>query len=425
MECFLPGFLWHAGREPVSPLNFHPLAGRRMKAAILGYTATSYGSFTYLKNFLIHLAQLDPSNQYEVFLPADRARDLAVRQPNFRVHLGRIAPCSGALRVLWEQLILPWILWSNRVDVVYTTHNLAILLSPIPSIIIVQNVEPFFAGKFPNAFWLRPRLWLLRLLTGLSLRRSRKIIAISEWEKDFLVERFHLPPSKIVVSYPGVTEGFHPPSQDSVAQLRERLGLEQPYILCATRLAGYGNLLNLAKAYASLVKQGKVAMPLVVPGEVWDSAYIGSVKKLLAREGCAERVRFLGYVPHQHMPFLFGHAECFVFPSLLEACGNVLIEALACGSPILCCRRRPMTDICRDAAVFFDGEDPADIAEKLLQVLADRPLREMLARRGPVRAAQFSWRHGAESVHEIFQQLHCLPGAADSSPTAIHPERRI
>jgi glycosyltransferase involved in cell wall biosynthesis len=330
-----------------------------MKVAILGYTATSHGSFTSLKNFLPHLAQLDHSNQYEVFLPADCARELAVGQPNFRVHLGRVAPHSGALRVLWEQLILPWILWSNRVEVVYTTHNLAILLSPIPSITIVQNVEPFFAMRFPNAFWLRPRPWLLRFLTGLSLRRSRKIIAISEWEKDFLVERFHLPPGRIVVSYPGVPEGFHPPSQNSAAQLRERLGLEQPFILCATRLAGYGNLLNLAKAYASLVKQGKVAMPLVIPGGVWDSAYVGSVKKLLAREGCSERVRFLGYVPHQYMPLLFGHAECFVFPSLLEARGNVLIEALACGAPILCCRRRPMTDICRDAAVFFDGEDPA------------------------------------------------------------------
>jgi glycosyltransferase involved in cell wall biosynthesis len=422
VEQFRRGFLRNAGRDPDRNLNFSPPAGRSMKAVILGYTARSYGSFTYLKNFLPHLAQLDHSNQYEVFLPADRAGELEVRQPNFRVRLGRIAPCSGALRVLWEQLVLLWILRSNRVDVVYTTHNLAILLSPIPSIILVQNVEPFFAGKFPNAFWLRPRLWLLRLLTGLSLRQSRKIIAISEWEKDFLVEHFHLPPSKIVVSYPGVTEGFQPPAQNSAAQLRERLGLEQPYILCATRLAGYGNLLNLATAYASLVKQGKVAMPLVVPGEVWDSAYVGSVKKLLAREGCAERVRFLGYVPHQHMPLLFGHAECFVFPSLLEACGNVLIEALACGAPILCCRRRPMTDICRDAAVFFDGENPVDIAEKLLGVLADRSLREMLARRGPERAAQFSWRQGAERVHGVLQ-VHRVPGAADRSPEAAHPER--
>ena len=128
-----------------------------------------------------------------------------------------------------------------------------------------------------------------------------------------------------------------------------------------TRLAGYGNLLNLAKAYISLVKAGKVSMPLVVPGEVWDTQYIGRVKRLLADEGCADRVKFMGYVPHQDMPLLFGNATCFVFPSLLEACGTVLIEALACGTPILCSRRRPMSDICGDAAVRFDGEDPSDI----------------------------------------------------------------
>src|ERR1019366_7250553 len=136
--------------------------------------------------------------------------------------------------------------------------------------ILIQNVEPFFAGKFPSAWWLRPRLWLLRLLTSLSLHKSRKVIAISEWEKEFLVERFHLPPDNIVVTYPGVPEGFTSLRPDSADLLRKHLDLESPYILSVTRLAGYGNLLNLAKAYVSLVKAGKVDMPLVVPGEVWD-----------------------------------------------------------------------------------------------------------------------------------------------------------
>jgi len=316
---------------------------------------------------------------------------------------------SGWLRVGWEQLVLPWILWSQRVAVVYTTHNLAILLSPISSVILIQNVEPFFAGQFPNAPWLRPRLWLLRLLSSLSIHKSHKIIAISHWEKDLLVERLHAAPGDIVISYPGAAEGFHLPSPDSPAVLRKHLDLEPPYILSVTRLAGYGNLLNLARAYVSLVKAGKVEMPLVVPGEVWDSQYIGRVKNLLAREGCAERVKFLGYIPHRHMPLLFGNAECFVFPSLLEACGTVLIESLACGTPTLCCRRRPMTDICDDAAVFFEGEDPGDIADKIHAVLQDRSLRQTLARRGPARAARFSWRQGAEQLHKVFEEFNPAP----------------
>ena len=96
------------------------------------------------------------------------------------------------MRVLWEQLVLPWILRARGVDAVYTTHNMAILLSPLPSIIIMQNVEPFFR-EFPNPLHLRVRLWLLRIMTEFSLRRSPRIIAISDWEKEFLVERFHLP----------------------------------------------------------------------------------------------------------------------------------------------------------------------------------------------------------------------------------------
>lgn len=373
-----------------------------MNIAILGLTATSYGSLTYLKNLLPRLARLDRSSHYEVFLPRRHDPKLDIRQANFRTHTPA-APQSGTLRVLWEQLVLPSILRSRRVDAVFTTQNLALLLGPAPNIILIQNVEPFF--EFPNPLHLRMRLWLLRTITEISLRRSHRIIAISDWEKEFLVERFHLPADKIMVSYPGVTEGFHPPAPGSAGWLREHLGLEPPYILSVTRLAGYGNLLNLAKAYVSLVKAGKTTLPLVVPGETWDARYIGRVKKFLREEGCADRVRFIGYVSHEYMPWLFGHATCFVFPSLLEACGTVLIEALACGTPILCCRRRPMMDVCGDAAMLFDGEDPADIADKLGAVLGSPSLREALSRRGLERVRQFSWGRGAEKVYDLFQEL--------------------
>jgi glycosyltransferase involved in cell wall biosynthesis len=395
-----------------------------MKIAILGLTATSYGSLTYLKNFLPRLASVDSFNHYELFLPADRAAELDVRQPNFRIHSHRWAPKSGTLRVLWEQLVLPWILRARRVDAVYTTHNMAILLSPIPSVIILQNVEPFFAGQFPNALHLRPRLWLLRMMTEFSLRRSHSIIALSDWEKEFLVERYHLPPDKIIVSYPGVTEGFHPPAPGSVGALRQQVGLEPPYLLSGPRLSGYGNLMTMAKAYTALVKAGKVSMPLIIPGGVWDAQYIGRVKKLLAAEGCADRVKFLGYVPHQHMPLLFGHATCFIFPSLLEACGTVLIEALACGTPILCCRRRPISDVCGDAAEYFEGEDASDLADKLSELLSNPSSREELSRRALARATQFSWQQGAEKMHQVFEQLALtLPVASRASET-IPPERR-
>jgi glycosyltransferase involved in cell wall biosynthesis len=393
-----------------------------MKIAILGLTATSYGSHTYLKNLLPHLAKLDSSNRYEVFLPSAKVEELGVRQENFHAHVPEGVPTSGTLRVAWEQLVFPRILRRLRADAVYTTQNMGILLSRTPSIIIIQNVEPFFAGQFPNPFRMRVRLWLIRQMTKISLRRSRGIIAISDWEREFLLERFQLPAEKVVVSYPGVTEGFCPPGPEAAALLRARLGIEPPYILSVIRLAGYGNLLNLARAYALLVKAGKVAMPLVIPGEVWDAQYIGKVRRLLADEGCADLVKFIGYVPHSDMPLLFGNATCFVFPSLLEACGTVLIEALACGTPVLCCRRRPMSDICGEAAVLFDGEDPRDIADRISEVVSDATLRASLSSRAVEQAKQFSWQQGAEKVYRLFQQL--APGGAKRASEALTPERR-
>ena len=376
-----------------------------MKIAILGYTATSYGSLTYLRNLLPQLAQLDRSNTYEIFVPARQAPELAVDQPNFHFHLARTVPRSGLGRVVWEQLILPWIIWRKRIEAVYTTHNLAILLARVPSVTLIQNVEPFFLGEFPSPPRLRARLVLLRLLSTLSLRRSAHIVAISDWERDFLVERLRVPQSRITVAYPGASEGFRPAGPDSARRLHERLGLVPPYLLSASRLTGYGNLLNLAKAFATLVKRDHLAMPLVVPGEVWDKGYVSEVLRFLRREGCAEQVKFLGYIPHQDIALLMANATCFLFPSLLEACGNVLLEALACGTPIACCNRRPMTDICGEAAVYFDGEDPADMAAKISAVLGDAPLREALKCHGLERAREFSWRRNAEAVRRVFEQL--------------------
>jgi glycosyltransferase involved in cell wall biosynthesis len=125
------------------------------------------------------------------------------------------------------------------------------------------------------------------------------------------------------------------------------------------------------------------------------------------------------------MPLLIGNAACFVFPSRLEACGHVLLEALACGTPVLCCRRRPMTDICGEAGVFFDGENPGDIADKIRQVLSDASLRERLAHAGPAQAAQFSWRESAAKVHGIFTQLNSAPSAATREAAAVPPGRKI
>ncbi len=395
-----------------------------MNIAILGLTATSYGSLTYLKNFLPRLAKLDRTNHYDLYLPASRCNDFDLREPNFHVHPQGWAARSGMLRVAWEQIILPWILRARHTDVVYTTHNLAILLSSVPSITIVQNVEPFFTGKFPNSLRRRARLWLLRLMSELSLRKSHRIVVLSNWEKEFLVERFHLPAEKLILACPGVTEGFRPSAPGSVALLRKQLGIEPPFILAGSRLSGYGNLLNLAKAFASLVKDNRISMPLVIPGEVWDAQYIGTVKKLLRAEGCSDRVKFIGYVPCELMSLLFGHAACFVFPSLLEACGMALIEALACGAPILCCNRRPMSDICGDAAVFFDGENADDIAAKLFDVLSQPSLCQTLSSRAVARAAQFSWQEGAEKVFRAFEQAAAAACIANPKIAAIPPERK-
>ena len=143
---------------------------------------------------------------------------------------------------------------------------------------------------------------------------------------------------------------------------------------------------------------------LVLAGIMVEPSYCREVLALANRLGIKSKVMYLGQVPQTHLPHLYSAASVFVFASISENCPNILIEAMACGAPIVSSDLGPMPEICANAALYFDPSEPTDIADKMWQVLTDETIRQELIGNAQENVKRFSWEKTARKALEAFEE---------------------
>ena len=165
----------------------------------------------------------------------------------------------------------------------------------------------------------------------------------------------------------------------------------------------YKGFLELVKAFVSLRNKIDNKIRLVFAGKCLDKRYYDEIKAFIAKEGYENRVVFLGNVPYEELPCLYSTCIMFVYPSTCESFGMPLIEAMACGAPILASNIDPMPEICADAAVYFDPKNPTEMADVMLKVITDRALTATLKINSLKRATMFSWETAISKTLHIFE----------------------
>lgn len=289
---------------------------------------------------------------------------------------------------LWEQSVLPArvgrdLLWSPC-----NTGPLAVARQVVTIHDCAFYDQPEgFSRKFAAWYhWLVPRL----------ARRIRRIITVSNFSKSRLVDYCRVPERKIAVIPQGVDERFHPQSEDAIANTRAALGLPEQYVLFVGNLVPRKNLLRLLAAW-NLVSAQFPALKLVLAG---------ASDQLFADAGLGQlpaSVRAAGYVADEHLPALYCGAMAFAYPSLYEGFGLPVLEAMACGVPVLTSNTTSLPEVAGDAALLVDPYSEEAIAQGLRQLLGDGLLRDELAARGLARAASFTWERTARATCEVLQ----------------------
>lgn len=298
---------------------------------------------------------------------------------------------SPRQRSLWSQIRLPLHLLCNRYDVLHVPGHKLPAFCPCRSVATILDLAVL---KFPETF--RP-LHRQRLLwfTRNAARRADRLIAISESTKRDLCEQFGTPAEKIDVVHLGVD---HEVFRSDVTPTTHRA----PYILSVGTLQPRKNYVMLIRAFNRMCESRCKEVELLIAGQrgwMYEEIEVEAKKSAFA-----DRIHLLGYVGDEMLPPLYTGATLVAMPSLYEGFGLPLLEAMACGAPVIASNVSSFPEVAVDAAVLLDPDEPEAWAETMRELLGNEEKRRELRQRAIARAKLFSWQETAQRTLEVYRK---------------------
>jgi glycosyltransferase involved in cell wall biosynthesis len=352
-----------------------------------------------LRSLVGELVRIDQENSYYLYSPRDF--DLPLENPRWHKRIGgRFSRLSGTI---WFQTEVRRAVLDDQFDVFWgTSHFLPLSLpSKVSKVLTVHDL----------VWRLHPRTMTLksycvhRLLSERSVRQADRVIADSQSTARDLQRVLEVPESKIEVIHPGVGPAYKPHDPRAAAEyVASKYGVTKDYAMTVGTVEPRKNLITLVEAMRILRDRGESSLQLLVVGERgWKNA---ELYKSVQRFGLAGNdIRFLGFVPEEDLPMLYAGACLFVFPSLYEGFGLPLVEAMACGTPIIASNASSIPEVVQDAAILVSPHQAGDFAEAMLRVMGDADLRRTTVQRGLRRACDFRWDRAASRVLACMERV--------------------
>lgn len=373
-----PAYLPPGGRVIIPGMNDYQIG---LNAHLLSGQA-SYrraGIHGYIANTLAALPAADPDLRYTVFV----GEGTPPPDPAFTVQRSGLSTANPAQRILWEQAIQPWQL--GGLDLLHGMAFVNPLLARIPSVVTIYDLTFILHPERLSA----SRRRYLHTMTRITAQRARRIIAISASTARDIERLLGIPRDRIDVALPGVGAQFAPLPAEVVGAFRERLGLPPRFLMHLGTLEPRKNLTVLLHAFARLPETLRAEVPLVlVGGKGWG---LNEVRATIVRLGLEENVRMEGYVPDEDLPLWYNAAAALVYPSVYEGWGLPVVEALACGTPVVVSNTSSLPEAAGDAGLALNPHRIEDWVAGLERALTDDAWRAAARTRGLAHAATLTW----------------------------------
>lgn len=368
------------------------------------------GMETYFRNLVSYLQRLDNGNQYTLFCDSRYAAEFPLESEGFQLrHLNYTRPSfkwfmRGVLRNTLHIDILGREMGGAGVDLM---HHPFTVLTPlgtgIPSVLTFWDMQHEFFPEFFDRLEIQRR----RRNYQASAMEAARIIVNAGFTRDCLVERYGVPAEKIEVIYSGYGPEFRPlDDRSELEQIREKYQLTRPFLYYPAATWPHKNHKGLLAAMKILLERHGFDGELILSGIAMQSH--GEILTEINRLGLQERVRVLGYLPATELPLFYNLARLLVFPSFFEGFGIPLVEAMACGCPVICSDATSLPEVAGGAGVLFDPCSVEEMAGKIWELWHDDDMLCSMRARGFERVKHFTWE---ETVHRTLQVYHRV-GAA-------------
>jgi glycosyltransferase involved in cell wall biosynthesis len=354
----------------------------------------SSGNETYIEQLIQHLAMVATNGmRYLVYYTHP---DGAKRVPSSeKLQWKQISPATPFWRI---PIGFPLAFRREKLDIFHAQH----FIPPFCQCKTVTYIPDIAYEHFPESFSRFETLWLKGLVRR-SAKRADHIVTLSEYSKEDIAKTYNIDPGKITVTYLGAGDQYFPRDKEKCReQIAAKYGVTAPFLLYVGRLQERKNLPRLLSAFARLRKEGVDEKLVLVGKKDW---MFGNIHAQVESLGLADSVIFPGYVPSSDLPAFFNAAEAFVFPSIFEGFGLPVIEAMACGLPVLTSFGSSLEEIAADAAVLVDPLSEDSIAKGLGKLLGDAQFRARLGQAGLARSASFSFKKTAEQTIEVYKRV--------------------
>lgn len=264
----------------------------------------------------------------------------------------------------------------------------------------ITTVHDMVFMRYPETM-NRVNYEILRKHLARSCKEADAIVTVSENSRREIAEFMKVPIDKIYVTYNAVDKSVYYPQKDR-ERLKKKYGIDAPYILYLGTLEPRKNVPVLIKAF-SAVSEKFSGLKLVLAGSKgWKSE---NVYRLVNELGLEKNVIFTGYVDEEDKPALYSCAEIFVFLSLYEGFGIPPLEAMACGTPVICSNTSSLPEVVGDAGVLVDPANEEQIIYEIERLMYDSTVKEALSGKGVIQAGKFDWKDAASTILSIYRSL--------------------
>ena len=351
-----------------------------------------------------NLQEIDHENEYVIFVKPD-IDDIVLKQTaNFR-----IIKLKGGFYPLWEQFTLPRAARKEGCQLLHCTSNTAPVNTRIPLIVTLHDIIYMESGylkilKGSGTLYQKIGNIYRRLVIPRIVKMSNRIITVSHFEKNRIAQFFGIEgDNRLTAVYNGVSEHFKPVTdKNELDRVKTKYNLPEHFFFFLGNTDPKKNTKGTLKAFSDFIQQTGTDHKLVMLD--YDRSELEKLLEEIGNKALIDRIVLTGYVVNTDLPAIYCQCEVFLYPSLRESFGIPMLEAMACGVPVITSNTSSMPEVAGTAAFIIDPYKPGQITDALLRLTNNRDLRQQLIEKGLIQSAKFSWKAMANYVLEIYRQ---------------------